>query len=159
MITSSVERSWRRRFRLEEAVAPPLDPALVVDPEGIWADDAGDGGAAIAACHRCFWAWIVDHSRRGPGRPLSPFSLFYRFLSAQTLASNPKVRHSRAVGAPRALNHRKKMIPYPWIGPLIPRRSTPLCLDALFPLRADVAAGSWLDIIFLIYSNDARTRA
>lgn len=78
----------------------------------------------------------------GARQPLSPFSLFYRFLSAQTLASNPKVRHSRAVGAPRALNHRKKMIPYPWIGPLIPRRSTPLCLDTLFPLRAEVAAGS-----------------
>lgn len=45
--TSSVERSWRRRLRLEEAVAPPLDPALVVDPEGIWWDDAGDGGAAM----------------------------------------------------------------------------------------------------------------
>ena len=52
MFTSSVERSWRRRLRLDDAVAPPLDPALVVDPEGIWWDDAGDGGAAMPSAGR-----------------------------------------------------------------------------------------------------------
>lgn len=33
-------------------MAPPLDPALVVDPEGIWWDDAGDGGAAMPSTAR-----------------------------------------------------------------------------------------------------------